>query len=63
MNLSQRIEELAKENGSLREVARLTGIDAGYLSRLCAGTKSNPSNDTCKRLGLKKRMIIEYTLI
>lgn len=61
MNLKERINELTLEHGSLRAVSQEIGIDVGYLSRLYVGTKSNPSNDTCKRLGLKKRMIIEYT--
>jgi len=60
MNLRQRIDELLDEHGCYRVAEEATGIDGGYLHRLRNGTKDNPSNDTCKRLGLKKRMVIEY---
>ena len=63
MNIRQRISELVIKHGSLRAVARKTDIDVGYLSHLWVGTNTNPSNGICKDLGLKKRMVIEYSLI
>jgi hypothetical protein len=42
MTLQERIEQLVERHGSLRAVARVTEIDAGYLSRLRSGEKANP---------------------
>lgn len=63
MNLKQRIGELLLEHITLRGVSCATGVDVGYLSHLWVGTKTNPSNETCKRLGLQKRMAITYTAL
>jgi len=63
MNIKQKIDQLLLEHKTLRKVAKSTGIDVGYLSCLYAGIKDNPSNATCAALGLKKRMIIEYSIL
>lgn len=52
--LRRRIQELAKQHGSLRAAARVLKIDAGYLSRLQDGLKTEPSNDVLRKLGLKR---------
>ena len=54
MTLQDRIEELVAQHGSLRAVARVTEIDAGYLSRLRTGEKANPEKDKLRRLGLRR---------
>jgi hypothetical protein len=61
MNLRQRIDELVEKHESMRAVSFVTNIDVGYLHHLREGTKDNPSNITCEKLGLKKRMVIQYT--
>lgn len=59
MTLSERIHELLAQHGSLRAVARVTEIDAGYLSRLHAGKKVNPGKDKLRRLGLRRVVTFE----
>lgn len=58
MTLQERIDELVQQHGSLRAVARVTEIDAGYLSRLRAGEKVNPEKDKLRRLGLRR--VVSY---
>ncbi len=52
--LRARIQELAKHHGSLRAVARVLDMDAGYLSRLQGGLKLEPSDAVLRKLGLKR---------
>lgn len=59
--LQERIDELVTRHGSLRAVARVTMIDAGYLSRLRTGEKVNPEKGTLKRLGLRR--VVSYERI
>jgi siroheme synthase (precorrin-2 oxidase/ferrochelatase) len=61
MTLQERIDELVQQHGSLRAVARVTEIDAGYLSRLRAGEKVNPEKDKLRRLGLRR--VVSYERI
>lgn len=56
--LARRIQELAKQHGSLRAAARVVQIDHAYLSRLQSGAKIEPSDDTLRKLGLKR--IVKY---
>lgn len=58
VTLAERIDELVAQHGSLRAVARVTEIDAGYLSRLRAGEKVNPEKDKLRRLGLRR--VVSY---
>lgn len=57
-NLRARIQALAKQHGSLRAAARVLEIDAGYLSRLQDGAKTEPSEAVLKKLGLRR--IVTY---
>ena len=59
MTIHDRINELVELHGSLRAVARVTEIDAGYLSRLRAGEKANPDKDKLRRLGLRRVVTFE----
>lgn len=59
MTLQDRIDELVAQHGSLRAVARVTDIDAGYLSRLRTGEKVNPEKDKLRRLGLRRVVTFE----
>ena len=54
MTYQARIRELAKTYGSVRAVGRALDIDHAYLHRLADGTKSNPSSEVLKKLGLEK---------
>lgn len=54
MTLGKRIQDLAKQHGSLRAAARVLGIDHAYLWRLQNGGKIVPSDDVLKKLGLKR---------
>lgn len=58
MTLQDRIDELVAQHGSLRAVARVTGIDAGYLSRLRSYANVNPSRKKLHRLGLLR--VVSY---
>lgn len=58
MTLERRIDELVAQHGSLRAVARVLEIDHGYLSRLRDGSKGEPSQDTLRKLGLRR--IVSY---
>ena len=61
MTLKERIDELVAQHGSLRAVSRVTGIDAGYLSRLRTGEKASPNKDKLRRLGLRR--VVDYERI
>jgi DhnA family fructose-bisphosphate aldolase class Ia len=61
MTLQERIDALVAQYGSLRAVARVTAIDAGYLSRLRSGEKVNPDKLKLKRLGLRR--VVSYEVL
>lgn len=61
MTLESRIVDLVSRHGSLRAVAKVTGISVGYLSRLASGEKTNPSADVLRRL--KLRQVVRYEFI
>lgn len=52
--LRARIQELAKQHGSLRAAARVLDVDHGYLSRLQDGLKTEPSDDLLRKLDLRR---------
>ena len=56
-NLSDIVRQLEDKHGGLRSAGRATGIDAGYLKRLRDGEKTNPSDATLAKLGLRKEVI------
>jgi hypothetical protein len=60
MTLQERIDQLVAQHGSLRAVARVTEIDAGYLSRLRSGEKTEPQEAKLRRLGLRR--VVSYEL-
>lgn len=61
MTLTERIEQLVEQHGTLRAVSRVTEIDAGYLSRLRSGEKVNPEKAKLRRLGLRR--VVTYELL
>lgn len=54
VDLSDYIKHLERNFSSSREAAKAYGIDAAYWCRLRNGVKSNPSEDTCRKLGVTK---------
>jgi hypothetical protein len=61
VDIHDRIDELLGVHGNYRALGRWIKVDHAYLKRLRDGTKVNPSIDVCRKLGLKKKVIIEYT--
>ncbi len=59
LTIAQRIDELVTRHGSLRAVARVLAVDAGYLSRLHSGEKAAPSGKLLRRMGLRQRVVYE----
>jgi transcriptional regulator with XRE-family HTH domain len=50
-DLAQYLRSHREQAGlSIRELARLTGVDVGYIHHLEAGTKRNPSAEILQRL-------------
>lgn len=58
ITLYKRIEQLCEVHGGLNATARALGLSNGYLSRLASGQKTDPSNATLEKLGLRRA----YTL-
>lgn len=55
MSLQDYIEyQLLRMQCSLRHMADQLGIDAGYLSRLRSGEKTEPSDEVLRKLGLRR---------
>lgn len=52
--LRNAINALAGKHGSLRAAARVLRVDAGYLSRLRNGSKTEPSAALLRKLGLRR---------
>lgn len=56
-SLERAVIRAAQDCGGLRALARRTGIDAGYLSRLSTGAKSSPSDQVLKKLGVEREIV------
>lgn len=52
--LTERLDQLQKEYGTLRKAAKALNISAPYLSRLRTKTSENPSPEILNKLGLRK---------
>jgi len=61
MTLAERIDELSGQHGSLRAVAAVLKVDAGYLSRLSTGEKNKPGAVLLRRMGLRAVTTYERT--
>jgi hypothetical protein len=59
--LRNRIQELAKQHGSLRAAARVLDIDHAYLSRLQNGDKNQPGDDVLRKLKLRRVVLYMKT--
>lgn len=60
MTLADRIHELSNKHGSLRAMAKVLGVDAGYLSRLYHGQKNNPGTALLRKLKLRRIVTVTY---
>ncbi len=54
MTLAFCIDRRAKYCGGLRALALVSGLTAGYLSRLRSGEKVAPSEETLRALGIER---------
>ncbi len=54
VTFKQRLDELIEQHGSLRAVGRVLEFDAGYLSRLATGERSEPGDALLRRMGLRE---------
>lgn len=57
-SVAQRIQELAEVHGSVKDVANYLGVNGVYLQRLANDSKTSPSEDVLKKLGLQR--IVSY---
>lgn len=60
--LQTAVEALIRKHDGLRAAARAIGIDAGYLSRLRTGKRTDPSDEQLFKLGLERRVIYRKIL-
>lgn len=58
MSLEERVEKLVVKHGGLRRAALALGINCAYLCRLRSGEKTQPSEGTLRRLGLRR--VVSY---
>lgn len=58
LTLAERVIELSARHRGLRAAARVIGVDAGYLHRLKGGSRTQPSDDVLRKLGLRK--VVRY---
>lgn len=57
-SLRDAIDGLIDQHGTLRAVARTTGVDVAYLSRMHRGERENPTDETLASLGLER--VVRY---
>ena len=54
VTVASRIQELADEHGSVKEVARRIGVSSIYLQRLAKDSKASPPDEVVTKLGLQR---------
>jgi len=60
MTLPEALKEIASHYRSHRQAAYASDIDRAYWNRLLWGQLTNPSDETLKKLGLKKVVTYEW---
>lgn len=60
MTLTERIEQLVQQHGSLRKAGRVVGLTGQYLYRLQSGEKTSPSEAALRKLGLRR--VVSYVM-
>ncbi len=53
LTLEEAVAKVVKDHGGIRATERAIGIDKSFLSRLMRGEKTNPSEETLAKLGLR----------
>lgn len=53
MTLEEAVAGVVEKHGGIRATERALGIDKSFLSRLLRGQKTNPSEETLTKLGLR----------
>jgi transcriptional regulator with XRE-family HTH domain len=53
MTLEEAVAKVVEKHGGIRATERAIGIDKSFLSRLMRGEKTNPSDETLAKLGLR----------
>lgn len=53
LTLEEAVSKVVTEHGGIRATERAIGIDKSFLSRLMRGEKTNPSDETLEKLGLR----------
>jgi len=61
IGLREAVNAIIARHGGTRVAARATGVNYAYLSRLARGEKVNPTNETLRKLGLRK--VVTYVTI
>jgi AraC-like DNA-binding protein len=59
VKLSERIDELVAQHGSLRALARVMECSPPYICRLRAGVTKNPGQAVLRKLGLRRVVTYE----
>ncbi len=59
--LTDRINELVEQHGSIRNAAEAVGIHFVYLFRLQSGERTEPGDDVLKKL--KLRRVVTYEVV
>lgn len=54
--IPQRVEELIRKAGGLRAAARKLELNPTYLLYLRTGERKNPSDETLRKLGLRREV-------
>lgn len=57
--LQTRAKDFIARHGSVRAAARILDVDVGYLHRLSTGERVQPSDETLKKLGLRRVVTFE----
>jgi AraC-like DNA-binding protein len=61
MTLADRIEELTRQHGSLRALARVMDCSPSYICRLRSGVTKNPGPAVLRKLRLRRVVTYELT--
>ena len=61
MTLQERIDQLVKQHGSLRALARVMECSPPYICRLRSGVTRNPGPAVLRKLGLRR--VVSYEML
>lgn len=58
--LWEHVQEMIREHGSIRALAKAVMVDHSYIQRLALGEKTNPSEKILRKLGIVKSVTVTY---